>query len=357
MSLRLFIARMAFNASRVDLYESLIDKLDRSAAGTVERLDEIFCQWRDRDRKRSDMRAPALVYIEQQLSLGAPLSSALRAFIPPDECLILKSGEMKGDLASALKLVVRNARANEEMRSVAAGALFEPGLIFLGLLATSVIFGITMWPKTLMVTPLEFWPAWTHACIQVNLWTAENWPVLPLVAVIYFGYRYSLPRWKGVWRARADRIPPFSMYRGLQASSFLGVLAALLESGRQIREALVIMQESSSPYMAWRIQQIIRRIDIDGGAGVTALNTGLFSTQVMDRIEDSSTNRTFGDALRFIGDNALRLILRAMKQQAAAAYVILMLIGGSGLLYSTAVVALGAQQATEAQTDSMGVRL
>lgn len=357
MTPMMWIGAKSLSNTRLDLYEALIDKLNNTSASSVERLDEIFGQWAKRDRDRKDSRATAMNYVHRQLERGRALSEALKPFIPVDEALILQSGEIRGNLPQALQLVVRNMQAGDKMRSSVGAAMAQPALGVLSLLGLSVGFGLMMWPDILRGVPLKHWPAWTHLCIDTQLWLGHHWPWLFTLAGFVVAYYMSLTRWTGKYRTWADLIPPYSIYRGQLASSFLGVLAALVESGKTVRESLELMQDNSSPYMRWRIAQIIRKLDISGEEGIKALRTGFFSQQIMDRIEDASSNRTFGATLRYIGENALRLIVRAVEKQADVANVIFLMIVGAAFLYTTSVVVIGMQEATESLTRSMGMQL
>lgn len=353
----MWLARRSLLSTRRDLYEALVDKLSNTAASSIERLDQIFEQWAQRDRERKDSRAPAMAYIHRQLLRGRTLSESMKPFIPIDEALIIQSGESRGDLPQALNLAVRNINAGQSMRGKVGAALAQPAIGFVSLLILSVAFGLLMWPDILRGVPLKFWPAWAHPLIDFNLWIAKHWYWLGAVAAIVALYQVSLPRWTGRWRAMADSLPPYSIYRGQAAATFLGVLAALIESGKTVRESLDQMRSNSSPYMRWRITQIMRRLDISGEEGIKSLRTGFFSQQIMDRIEDAATNRTFGATLRHIGENALRLIVRTVEQQADVANMVFMTMIGSAFMYTTAVVVIAMQEAIDALTRSMGIVL
>lgn len=357
MNLSLWFAAVSFRNTRLELYESLIDKLDNSGAANVEKLDQIFGQWAARDRERRDSRAPALHYIHRKLEAGRSLHEALKPFVPVDEAMILQSGEVRGDLRQALQLVVRNIQAGGSMRSSVAAAMAQPAIGVMSLLALSVGFGLMMWPDILRGVPIKHWPTWTHLCIDVQLWLGKHWLWLSTLGGWVVLYYATLNRWIGRSRTWADRFPPWSIYRGQQASSFLSVLAALVESGRTVRESLVMMQQSSTPYMAWQIARIIRKLDAAGEEGIKALRTGFFSRQIMDRVEDAATNRSFGATLRYVGSNSLRLIVTAVKKQADTSSLIFMAIVGAAFLYTTAVVVIGMQEATESLTRNLGMAL
>lgn len=345
----LYTGALTFRRERVDMYEALIDKLDpanRSNAA-VETLTQIFRAWAERDRSRHDTRALVYGHVSARLANSASLAEALKPFIGVDEYLIIHAGEVQGDLVGALKLLVRYIGAGGTMRSAVLAALGQPalGLASLGIL--SVVVGIFMWPDFLRSIPLKYWPDWTHACIHTQMWLGRHWYWLTLLVLLVAAYYYYLNRWIGRSRALADRIPPWSIYRSLQGSTLIGVLAALISAGKTVREALVSIRSMSSPYMRWHIDRMVRRLDATGD-GMAAIRSGPFSRAMMDRIEDAAAGRTFEDTLRHVSANALRLIVRTVQKQADAINLVFLLIVGVLFVYTAAVLVLGMQEATDA---------
>lgn len=350
----MYAGALTFRNNRVGTYEALIDKLANKEAGPVETLPAIFSAWAKRDRERKEPRYLVYEYVQRKLANGETLANALRPFIGDDEFLVLMSGEVRGDLPQALALVIRNLDATSKMRESVAGAMAEPVLGLLSMLLLAVGVGLYMWPDFLRSIPWRFWPGWTHACIVVQMWLGKHWIWLTLLLLLAFWYMWSLRRWTGRWRMLFDRMPPWSIYRGQQASSLLGVLSALIASGRTVRESLVLIQGMSSPYMRWRIRQMISRYDAAGADGMAAVRTGFFSLAIMDRLEDAATNRSFDQTLRHVGDNALRLIVKVVKRQADVANIAFLLFVGALFVYTAAVLVLGVQDATDAMVKSVG---
>jgi type II secretory pathway component PulF len=351
----LFISGFNLRLTREDLYQSIIDKLDNTTAASMERLDQIFGMWSKRDHDRNDLRAMAMKHIHRCLLNGQSFADAIRPFVPRTEALIIQSGEVKGNLGEALKLAVRNMNDSDKMRGVVMGAISQPLMGFLSILALSIILGVFMWPDILKGVPLEFWPAWSHPAIHFQLWLGERWIWLGTLVIPVWLYMYTVGRWTGSTRHVFDSITPWSIYKSQNAAIFLSVLAALVESGKTVREALLLMRDNSNPYLAWRTSQIIRRYDAGGNEGIKALRTGFFNRQIMDRVEDAATNKSFGDTLRHVGTKASHTIFKAVQAQAAAANGIFLVAVGAAFIYTTAVIVFGMQEAVDALTRSFGI--
>ena len=132
--------------------------------------------------------------------------------------------------------------------------------------------------------------------------------------------------------------------------ALLGVMAALVTSGRTVRQSYVAVKNMSTPYMDWHLGRMLRRYDASGADPMSSIKTGLFTRPIVDRIEDAKGNRTFEKTLAYVGDTSLKVIVRLVAQQATSANLIFMVLIGIGFVYMTVVSVVGAQDATDAYT-------
>lgn len=351
----MWLASWSFRRQRLDMYETLVEALNEKSSNAKVTLRARFQRWEERDRKRNDLRAHVYAHIERKLGQGgANLGDAIKPFIPPDEHLILATADRSGDLLQAVQLVIRNIVATNTMNSAVRGAMAQPMLGVVSMLLMSIWYGISMWPEFIRAIPRKFWPAWTLPCIDAQVWLANHWWALAGLAVVAVAYYATLDTWTGRVRTWFDRIPPWSIYRGRQASNLLCVLSALVACGMTVREALVLVQGYSTPYMRWHLARIIHRYDASGQDSLASLRTGLFSREILDRIEDAAANRTFDATLRHVGEVALNVIVRLVNLQANAANVSFLLVIGIGFVYLATVSVVGVQDATDAYMKSIG---
>lgn len=337
-----------FQANRLSTYESLLGFLeDRGASATV-RVQETFEAWAKRDKKRMETRHMVFASMASRLARGdCTVAKAMQPFISNEEFLIISSGEINGDLATALQLVVRNIKASENMLDNVAAALAQPAMGLASVVALSLAVGWFLWPDMLRAVPVKYWPEWTLPCVYAQIWLAKHWYALMSVVFVVWLYYWSRNRWTGTSRDWADHLPPWSIYKGRQAASFLGVMAALIESGRTVPEALEDIRSKSDPYMHWQISRVVARLRVVGKDAISSLRTGLFNEMILDRIEDASAGREFGQALQYVGGTALQAVMRVVNKQAQTAGVLLTLVVGALFLYITAVTTFGVQDATD----------
>lgn len=344
----LALGAFTFTNNRLATFESLLESLENRVSASTVTLQQLFEKWAARDKKRMESRHLVFTAIASRLARGgSTFAKALRPFVSNDEFLIIASGETNGDLAKALRLVVRNIQATDSMADSIASALAQPAIGVASVLMMSFGFGKGLWPDFLRGIPERFWPAWTMPCIQSQMWFATYWYSLFALFALVGLYYLSRDRWTGKSRDWADKLPPWSIYKGRQAANLLGVMSALIQSGRTVREAFVLVQDMSAPYMQWHMARIIMRYDVSGEDSLSSLKTGLFNALILDRIEDAAAGRDFGGTLSYVGDNALKVILRIVNRQAQASGLVLSALVGIAFFYIVSVSVFGIQDASE----------
>ncbi len=351
----LWLGALSFRANRLESYEALEESLlDRARAAPVT-LRKTFERWAERDLARGDLRGQVFAQIERRLSKGGnTFATAIRPFVPDDEFLILSSGDLQGDVKNALGLVIRNIKAKASMNETLRSAMLQPAMGLVALLGLSFFSGIYLWPEFLRAIPRKFWPGWTLPCVDVQLWLVKHWYVMLAGLVLVGLYYFTLSRWTGKSRDFFDRFPPWSIYKARQASSLLGVLAALVGSGRTVRQSFVLVQDLGSPYMAWHLRRMLRRYDASGEDAMSSMRTGFFSKLVVDRVEDAAGGRTFEKTLSYVGENSMKVILRIVSAQAQTASMAFMLVIGVLFVYINIVSVFGIQEAADAYIARVG---
>jgi type II secretory pathway component PulF len=341
----MYIGALSFRSRRRDVYESLLIMLDRAGRSSVRTVGEVFAEWAERERRRGD--TVARVYAHVANNAAHSLAEGLRPFIDNDEYLILVSGETGGDLLQALRALLENSKAQEEMSRATAGEFFLPVVGLLSLIGLSLMFGQELWPTFATVIPERFWPTYMAPCVYTQIWLRKHWEVLLVVPALWLLYVQTKSFWVGRLRSAFDHLPPWSVYRGRLAANTLCMLAALISSGMTVREAFVKITEGGDPYLRWHIRWILRRYDAAGENALPALRTSFFSRQMLDRVEDAASGRSFDEALMTVSTRSLTLVVRGLKVQAATAAGIVSVVVGVLFMYVTFCQVFGMQEATD----------
>jgi len=128
---------------------------------------------------------------------------------------------------------------------------------------------------------------------------------------------YSLPRWIGKFRLKADKLPGFSLYRDYNAAVVLSAMAMMIGSGKTMMQALVDLRVNANPWLKWHLQRIIRSLEDNPTDYITAFSRGLMPIGVRARLAtllDSSAS--FDAALVALGTKEVVRLESAVKTSA-----------------------------------------
>lgn len=344
--LTIFFAKRSFLSVRSDIYQQIESNFSESGSRKVSTLRELFEAWAKREASRKN--SVSLVYraIVKRLESGCSFSDALKPFVPREESLVLEAGEASGRLVQALASVRGQQEVDAEIRAAVAAAISQPALSAITIALTAWFCGQSLWPDMLRVVDEQFWPGWALLLIKAEISFSNHWQFLAAIALLAGLYIWSIPRWIGRIRSVIDRIPPWSIYRDRQAAMLLNVLGGLLKSGMELDAALARVAKSSPRWLAWRVSEIKHRLVVAGSNPVSALNTGLFAPSIMDLIEDASRNKSFDEALMYLGSSAMPAIVKKVKLMAVVAGTVMTFFTGSVFVYQIAVQQIATNDAT-----------
>ncbi len=343
--IKIFFAKRAFSDERGDIYEMLEGNLTQSGSGRKSTMREIFDAWASREAARKNSIALVHRSIVKRLDTGYTFAKAISPFIPKEEALIIEAGESSNRLAEALKSVRQQKNATSEIGSIAKAAVAEPAMSALSIFGTSLFCGSMLWPELLAVVEEKHWPSWALPLVHFDLYVTKYWQLSFCLLLLAWLYLWSMPRWTGYVRKMFDLVPPWSIYRDRQSAAFIGVLGGLLASGMEMDSALARIERGASPWMAWHIRLIRRRYAVAGANPMKAFNTGLFSTKIIDLIEDAARNQAFDTTLIYMSAEALPIIVKRVKAMALATGMVLTLITGVVFMYQVAVQQSGVNSA------------
>jgi type II secretory pathway component PulF len=354
-SIQLALGKNEFKGRRLDVYSSLAQETKDGGSRKNKTLKETFERYAKRELKRKNACGYVYDEIAKSLGDGKTFSEALRPFVPKEEALIIEAGEASGRISSAFDTVTRQARSSAEIKKAIRQGIFDPMVGVVSFLILSIICGMKVWPPLLSAIDEQYWPSWVWPMVYGQIAFASSWPlylgsVMGFIAFIV----WSLPNLTGNFRRVLDYIPPYTIYRLRQSASLLGVVAGLLNAGMELSAAFRRISETSNPYMRWHIARIVKKMDISGTDGILALNTGLFTIAVMDRIEDAAASREFDETLSYVGTIALDSVIDKVKFAVTSFVAVLVGVNGMAMLYFTAVQVIGMQIALNAFIAAQG---
>lgn len=330
MNIGYAVARWMFNVfsdNRREFYEDFASALRDNVAGP-ERLKKMA----SRARKRKTGWAPLYDHWLRKMRRMS-FAHSLQFTVPDYEVMVLTAAEEDGRLGEAMDYLGKALRMSSKVKAAYFMALVSPVLAMLLLLAFFFTFALVIGPQNLQVLPLEKWPAISRLMYSFSTTLVDGWVLFLIGGVVLgWGVSWSRPNWRGRLRAVLEKVPmlPWRSYRERQANNFLVSLAILLQSNNHgPKEAVERMRKFASPWLSWHLSRMLARLLLTPNEPARALNTGLFPTPLMDRIEDYAERTDFTKALLILafdhGDKQVRV---AERQAIISGFMAMLMVGG-----------------------------
>lgn len=284
-----------------------------------------------------DFRAVILTEWLERMAEGQSFARAVQDWVPSSEHMLISAGERGKSLATGMRDAAGMSEANSRIKKTIIGNSIQPIVLLLALVAMFILFQRKMVPIFKVIKKVEEWPSSAIKLYNISYFI-DHYLILVIGILVGIGYglMLTLPRWRGAWRQRFDSLPPWSIYRTQQASSFLIGLASLLEATVPINQALQLMHRNGTPYFRWHLERMMNVLASGTNPGV-ALNTGLLDKETAGNVEDYSRMRSFREAIAEMGHLTLEeSIQRIESSMAALKNIMLIVVAGSVLwIYAT----------------------
>jgi type II secretory pathway component PulF len=244
--------------------------------------------------------------LAQQMSTGVDFSDALAKWVPLPEVMSIRAGMKSGDPVTGMRNTIDALDASSSMMSTIIGKLTYPAILLIALCALIFFFSVAILPKIGSVLDPASWPPPAKKLNSMSNFVREDWYIVIAVVVgLAILINWSLPRVVGPIRKILDKIPPYSFYKAFHSANILISLASLMRSGIPYVNALEELAKLSTPYLRKHLNQIIYNMS-DGRDIGEAMDTGLFSTEMMVSIHMMSQNADFQAAINEIGRAAVQ---------------------------------------------------
>lgn len=211
---------------------------------------------------------------QKNLERGMSFSEATRGWVPPEETLLVTSGNLS-NLVVALENVGRVVDGMQKIRRAMTSAIAYPMFLL------ALTFGIIIMVGLYLVPPLAsiagndiVWRGAAQSLIWVSDFSIQYWYVFlvafaSLVAIIWV----SLPNWSGRLRALFDNLPPWNVYKMQVAVGWLMSLAAMVSAGVAIPDAMRKLSDSANRYLRSILDIALRYVANGDNLGVALMHT------------------------------------------------------------------------------------
>lgn len=272
---------------------------------------------------------------QKNLERGMSFSDATRGWVPPDETLLVTSGNLS-DLVVALENVSRVVDGTQRIKRAMTSAIAYP--LFLLILT----FGIIILVGVYLVPPLAeiagdniIWRGMAASLIWISEFSIKYWPVvlgifIALVAIVWI----SLPNWSGRLRAKFDKLPPWNVYKIQMSVGWLMSLSAMVAAGITIPDAMRMLADNANKYLRSILDDALHFIANGDNLGVALNNTGrdFPNTEIIGDLAIYADMNGFDENLGRVANDYLEESVRKMESISSA-------MNSIGILLVSAIIA------------------
>ena len=211
---------------------------------------------------------------QKNLERGMSFSDATRGWVPPNETLLVTSGNIS-NLVLALENVGRVVDGTQRISRAMRGAIMYP------LFLLALTFGIILMVGIYLVPPLAdvaggdiVWRGSARSLITLSDFSIMYWPWIVgiFVAVVLIGW-LSLANWSGRIRAKFDKFPPWSVYKIHVGVGWMMALSAMVGSGVTIPDAMRMLADNANKYLRSILESALHYIANGYNLGVALEKT------------------------------------------------------------------------------------
>ena len=346
----LSIQLMDFRGKREEFYMQLAKSLERK-----ERLRTFLVEEQKISKAkatRDSSREVALNMMLKKLSEGQEykISQILAEVVPNDDRLLLASVDYSKDKPETLRALVSAIREQKLAKASLMKAIVPPFIMLPGVFIFSYILATQSIPIIAKIAPPEVWTPYNAAVRSFSEGVADyGFLVLGTMGFLIAFFGYQMPRWRGKWRGKVERIPqkvglmifpvfpialPLSIYRDFQVTLLLTSLAVLLKSGASLTAALDSLRLNSRPWMQWHLRRVTKHLYIAPTEYVEAFAEGLLSPKLLARLATTIRNdNRFDRVLIELGTQGVEEVRKEIDSSSKSLNTLLMIASAACVVF------------------------
>ncbi len=310
------ICRMS-GGTRLRIYRKLMSLL-KNRFSLMDALDRIHGILTNDGKNPGEPMALALMYWSRSLQNGNPLSVAIEGWAPPKERLMLSVGDVS-HMDDALANLIKVTEGTKKMTAPLVGAISYP--MFLSMMTVLIIYaiGVYMVPPMIAAAPGTRWTGLARDLVSLSFWIQKYWFIaFASLPTLFFLIYLTLSRWKGPSRTYVENVPPWSLYRIFVGVTWLLAMAALVQAGTPVSQALRNLRHDASPYLLYRIDKALIFINNGDNIGEALNKTGLLfpDKEIIGDLRIYSEMDNFQAALNQMANEWLEDSVTSIEQKA-----------------------------------------
>ena len=232
---------------RLQFYEGMATLLENGVQ-LNDAVREVHSIYSDGDKQKHHPIALASREASMGVSNGKVLADAMANWLPSQERALIDAGQESGDLIGALNDCVRLIEARGKILSSVIGATFYPALLWALLAYFLGIISYKMVPNMARMSDPRSWTGTAALLYEIaNFVTGQGIYILVGFVLLLILIFWSMPFYTGPGRVALDRMPPWSIYRTLQGTTFLLNVAVMLRAGIKPYDSLQMLSRTANP--------------------------------------------------------------------------------------------------------------
>ncbi len=329
-ALNLFLARRFFKlkaSDRTELFDTISYYLETF------NLEETLEALANRRLKRQEMYGFMLHQWLVELRAGKSLMAVLSEWLPEDEASIIAVNARERKDRDGFIFAAKLADSKQKMLGAVVSNLAQPIVALALLFVVISLFTLSIIPQVVAGQDVSQWPWAGRGVVALSDFVANYSLFLPvfIIGLVVF-VSWSLARiridqpFAGNIRRVLDYLPPYNIYKSLQAASFLMSLSSLLQAGTELRTAIMQLLKTSSPYLSYYLE--LMDLELRRGNYQIIAECGLFDPKVAGTLSDfMQLTQSFDEAVKRVGARSVDFALERVQRIAAILSAI------SGLLF------------------------
>jgi type II secretory pathway component PulF len=329
-------AASKFRQKRAEYYSYLSSMLEASQGNT--KFITLF--ERDAQRYQNEPRGVLCAYWrDTYMNNGASLADAWEGTLPDDELAIIRvaEGAGAGAVMIALKDVARVAALSDKVKSEVIGTLLVSIIgvaIALVMVTIFPVFASAKLQEIYSFIPLDQWGPkgrsfnnYAKGVMDYGLY------VIAIFCIVIAYIQWTINNLTGPMRDWLDRkVVLYRVIRDIKGALFLATMSTLTRRRGNVmftlRDSLTLFgQNARSPWLRWRVDQVVDGIDQTGAIGTDAFNTPLLSREMFFFLRDTQEARGFAEGFVETGHYVETNIIVGLIKRMTFYRVILLLAG------------------------------
>lgn len=329
-------AASRFYKLRAEYYRYLASMLESSKGNT--KLSTLF----ERDAQRYEGKPRGVLtshWSIAYLNNGGNLAETWQGTLPDDEVAIIRVAQDAGDgaLLAALNDVSRVAMLSDRVKKEMIGTLMAAMIgvsVALVMITVFPVFSSSKLREIYSFIPLDEWgPHGKSFNLHADRVKSYGLYGVILVVLIAVFFNWTVNNLTGSIRDWLDRkVAIYRTIRDIKGALFLATMSTLTHKRGNVMYTLgaslsTLAQSARSPWLKWRVEEIVLRIESSGAIGSEAFQTNLLSEEMFFYLRDIQEARGFSEGFDETGKYVENTILDSIIKRMTIYRWILLLSG------------------------------